>query len=325
MGIGKIISNELKAVFETLETISVYNEELQTKFLNNIEKIIKNSNFSKENISILKEFTSIIESLYEENNIIITNIKEQLKEFEFVIKETENIKKQIDLINNISEMTKILSLNASIESARAGEIGKGFAVIAEEIKNLSIKTKEVTSVISESIERLSKNIDNLKEFVDKMVKASDKTVELFEQVKTKIEKILKNSNSLDSDITISMISLKIDTIKSVHINSIYKFLLFILDNIKEFEIVDSNSCMLTKIFREEGIFEQVKEDSIYYHQIIENHEKWHEKIKEIYELKMNNNEKEIEEKVKELTSITQDLLDNLDSFEKEVIQKIYNT
>ena len=71
---------------------------------------------------------------------------------------SSNISQILDIIYEISDQTKILSINASIEAVTVGEKGKGFAVIAKEIQKLSNKTKEATSDVAGILKNIEKNI-----------------------------------------------------------------------------------------------------------------------------------------------------------------------
>ncbi|KAA1173170.1 methyl-accepting chemotaxis protein [Marinobacter salinexigens] len=106
---------------------------------------------------------------------------------------SEEINRILEVIRGIAEQTNLLALNAAIEAARAGEQGRGFAVVADEVRTLASKTRESTDEISEMIERLKGDVgvavDVIESGVGRATTAVEGTREADHSLATVVERI----------------------------------------------------------------------------------------------------------------------------------------
>jgi methyl-accepting chemotaxis protein len=146
-------SSEIDQVATAIEEMSATVQEVARNAAAAADAADRANTASSNGNSVVSGVGASIQSLSKEVNQATTIIRE-------LESESDNIGTVIDVIRGIAEQTNLLALNAAIEAARAGEQGRGFAVVADEVRTLASRTQQSTEEIHAMIDRLQQGARN---------------------------------------------------------------------------------------------------------------------------------------------------------------------
>ncbi|MDO5521383.1 MAG: methyl-accepting chemotaxis protein [bacterium] len=143
--------------------------------IGNLEKMNELTTSTKDRNTECSKSIDRLDETFKFNEEITNNVNCNM---EVLIAQSKAIEQIVDVISDITKKTNLLSLNASIEAARAGQAGKGFVVVAEEIKGLADDTQASAVEIKKMIEGLIHDIQHMSQGVNQLVDSTDSLKEV---------------------------------------------------------------------------------------------------------------------------------------------------
>lgn len=190
---------------DEIKQLEQNNQDLQasTQAVQHVQNQADTSQANESIESVKSDTLSLQELKYHSSQIIEKNqhqvsklktvLERASEQVEYLEKDSENIVTFLDAIQGIAEQTNLLALNAAIEAARAGEQGRGFAVVADEVRTLATRTRTSTDEIKIIIDKLKKDSENSVIAIDQAKELALKNKALSEE----LESILLNYQEAD--------------------------------------------------------------------------------------------------------------------------------
>lgn len=155
------------------------------------------SNLSQNLSSALQQISATISQISTGIQLVAESSNEILKNAEDAKTEAENTDEILEFVKNVADQTNLLGLNAAIEAARAGETGRGFTVVAQEIRKLSKSSNESVKKIGEVLKKINQSITDITNKINKTSEVFGEQASALEEITASIEELTSSAQVLE--------------------------------------------------------------------------------------------------------------------------------